>query len=143
MPEATDLVVIREYLLPRLVGDEITGATERKPLVLRKMVGLASEGGLNFGADIADRRVESLDRRGKLLIIGLAGDRELIISPMLTGGLMGCNASAKVAASTVLIFEMKSGMHLRYFDQKKMGQVYYLSTGQRDEIIRLENQGPM
>ena len=142
MPEAPDLVVIREYLLPRLVGDEITGATERKPLVLRKMVGLASEGGLNFGADIADRRVESLDRRGKLLIIGIAGDRELIISPMLTGGLMWCNASAKVAASTVLIFEMKSGMHLRYFDQKKMGQVYYLSTGQRGEIIRLENQGP-
>lgn len=141
MPEAPDLVVIREYLLPRLVGDEITGATDRKPLVLRSMVGLASEGGLNFGADIADRRVESLDRRGKLLIIGLAGDRELIISPMLTGGLMWCNASAKVAASTVLIFEMQSGMHLRYFDQKKMGQVYYLSTGQRGEIIRLENQG--
>ena len=131
MPEAPDLVVIREYLLPRLVGDEITGATERKPLVLRNMVGLASEGGLNFGADIADRRVESLDRRGKLLIIALAGDRELIISPMLTGGLMWCNASAKVAASTVLIFEMKSGMHLRYFDQKKWAGLLSLDRSTR------------
>lgn len=142
MPEAPDLVVIREFLLPRLVGDVISGATERKPLVLCNMAGLASGGGLDFGTDIAGRRVESLERQGKLLIVGLSGGRELIISPMLTGGLMWCNASDRVAPSTVLIFEMKSGMHLRYFDQKRMGQVYYLSADQRGEIIRLENQGP-
>ena len=142
MPEAPDLVVIREYLLPRIVGDVIKSAVERKPLVLRDMVGSGHGPGREFSADIADRRVESLERQGKLLIIGLSGDREIVISPMLTGGLMWCDASARVAASTVLIFEMKSGMHLRYFDQKKMGQVYYLSTSQRSEIVRLENQGP-
>jgi len=37
MPEAPDLVVIREFLLTRLVGDEIVTASERKPLVLRNM----------------------------------------------------------------------------------------------------------
>ncbi len=138
MPEAPDLVVIREYLLPRLVGDVISHATERKPLVLRNMV----QSGVEFNVDIAGRRVESLDRRGKLLLVGLSGDREIVISPMLTGGLMWCDAAARIAASTILIFEMKSGMHLRYLDQKKMGQVYYLSPDQRSEIVRLENQGP-
>ena len=98
MPEAPDLVVIREYLLPRLVGDVIIGATERKPLVLRNMVEPAAARGVGFSADIADRRVESLERRGKLLIVGLSGDREIVISPMLTGGLMWCGASARVAA---------------------------------------------
>ena len=142
MPEAPDLVVIREYLLPRLVGDVISSATERKPLVLRNMVGSGAGTEIEFRADIADRRVESLERRGKLLIVGLSGDREIVISPMLTGGLMWCDASARIAPSTVLIFEMKSGMHLRYFDQKKMGQVYYPSTNQRSDIVRLENQGP-
>ena len=142
MPEAPDLVVIREYLLPRLVGDVISSATELKPLVLRNMVGSGAGTELEFKADIADRRVVSLERRGKLLIVGLSGDREIVISPMLTGGLIWCDASARIAPSTVLIFEMKSGMHLRYFDQKKMGQVYYLSASQRSEIIRLENQGP-
>ena len=142
MPEAPDLVVIREYLLPRLVGDVISSATELKPLVLRNMVGSGAGTELEFKADIADRRVVSLERRGKLLIVGLSGDREIVISPMLTGGLIWCDASARIAPSTVLIFEMKSGMHLRYFDQKKMGQVYYLSTSQRSDIVRLENQGP-
>lgn len=138
MPEAPDLVVIREYLLPRLVGDVINHATERKPLVLRNMV----QSGVEFNVDIAGRRVESLDRRGKLLLLGLSGDREIVISPMLTGGLMWCDAAARITASTILVFEMKSGMHLRYLDQKKMGQVYYLSSDQRSEIVRLENQGP-
>ena len=142
MPEAPDLVVIREYLLPRLVGDVISTARELKPLVLRNMAGTGAGPAPGFGTDIAGRRVESLDRLGKLLIIGLSKDREIIISPMLTGGLMWCDAGARVAASTVLIFEMKSGMHLRYFDQKKMGQVYYLATDRRSEIVRLENQGP-
>ena len=142
MPEAPDLVVVREYLLPRLVGDVINSATERKPLVLRNMVDPGTGQGPDFSADIAGRRVESLGRRGKLLLVGLAGDREIVISPMLTGGLMWCDASTRVAASTVLIFAMKSGMHLRYFDQKQMGQVYYLSASQRSEIIGLENQGP-
>jgi hypothetical protein len=37
MPEAPDLVVISEFLLTRLIGDEIVTARERKPLVLRNM----------------------------------------------------------------------------------------------------------
>ena len=45
-------------------------------------------------------------------------------------------------ASTIFIFDMKSGQQLRYIDQKKMGQVYYLSADQRTDIVRLENQGP-
>ncbi|MDA1278445.1 MAG: hypothetical protein O3B95_00165 [Chloroflexi bacterium] len=140
MPEAPDLVVIREYLLPRLVGDEIVGPTERKPLVLRNM--LASAATTPFETDIADRRVESLERKGKLLIAGLSGGRELVISPMLTGGLMWSEPSTRVMATTVLIFDMKSGMQLRYIDQKKMGQVHYLAPDQRGDIVRLENQGP-
>jgi formamidopyrimidine-DNA glycosylase len=136
MPEAPDLVVIREFLLTRLVGDVVVSAKELKPLVLRNMVGL------DFESDIAGRRVESLERQGKLLIVGLEGTRELVISPMLTGGLMWCTSDTRVMASTILVFEMESGQQLRYIDQKKMGQVYYIGPSQRGEIVRLENQGP-
>jgi formamidopyrimidine-DNA glycosylase len=97
---------------------------------------------VEFDVDIVGKQVESLDRRGKLLIVGLSGNRELVISPMLTGALMWCDPSTQVMASTVLIFDMKSGKQLRYIDQKKMGQVYYLSPDQRSKIVRLENQGP-
>ncbi len=61
---------------------------------------------------------------------------------MLTGALMWREPATRVMASTIFIFDMKSGQQLRYIDQKKMGQVYYLSPDQRSEIVRLENQGP-
>ena len=135
MPEAPDLVVIREFLLPRLIGNTITGASERKPLVLRNMLGV------DFETDIAGRTIERLDRQGKLLIIGLSDSREIVISPMLTGALMWCDPSERMLASKILVFELESGDQLRYLDQKKMGQVYYIEPSQQSEIVRLENQG--
>ncbi len=115
MPEDPDLVVIREFLLTRLVGDTFSKVIERKPLALRNMTGV------DFESDLAGRLAESLGRQGKLLIIGLSGDRELIISPMLTGALMWCEPSVQMMASTVFVFDMESGKQLRYIDQKKIG----------------------
>jgi hypothetical protein len=54
-------------------------------------------------------RVESIERHGKLPQVGLSGNRELIISPMLTGALMWCEPATQMMVSTVLVFEMKSG----------------------------------
>jgi formamidopyrimidine-DNA glycosylase len=135
MPEAPDLVVIREFLLPRLIADSIIAAKERKPLVLRNMVDA------DFESDISGRKVEAIEREGKLLIFELSGSRDLVISPMLTGGLMWCDPETRVMASTILVFDLESGHQLRYIDQKKMGQVYYLARSRRSEIVRLENQG--
>ena len=115
MSEAPDLVVISEFLLTRLVGDEIVTARERKPLVLRNMYDA------DFESDLRGKRVESIERHGKLLQVGLSGNRELIISPMLTGALMWCEPATQMMASTVLVFEMKSGKQLQYIDQKRMG----------------------
>ncbi len=168
MPEAPDLEVIREFLAPRLVGRQIVAASERKPLVLRNMTGSGGAGQrLPFAQDIAVRPVTAIRRRGKLLIIELdtqvrsplparegegeaaapsrthKGDsRLLIISPMLTGGLRYCKPGARMEASAILTFDLDDGMHLRYFDDKRMGQVYYLPPSRKEEVVRLENQGP-
>jgi formamidopyrimidine-DNA glycosylase len=92
MPEAPELVAIWEFLLARLVGDEIAAASERKPLVLRNTQDV------DFESDLRGRRVESIERHGKLLEIGLSGNRELIISPILTGALMGCDPETRMMA---------------------------------------------
>ena len=136
MPEAPDLVIIQRFLEPRIVGRTIASAVERKPLVLRNMTGE------QFGPDIAGRQVTAIDRRGKLLILSLGKDRSLIISPMLTGGLRYTTPDTRMEAAAILLFDLDDGMQLRYFDQKRMGQVYYLDPAQSHEIVRLENQGP-
>ena len=136
MPEAPDLQVIMEYLQPRIVGVRILGATERKPLVLRNL----SAG--RFDEDIAGRMVNGVRRKGKLLLIELEGGRSLVVSPMLTGALQYCAPGTRVMASTVLVLDLEGGMQLRYFDQRRMGQIYYAPEENLAEIVRLEAQGP-
>lgn len=61
---------------------------------------------------------------------------------MLTGTLLWCELATQMMAFTVLVFEMKSGKQLRYIDQKRMGQIYYISSDQSSEIVRFENPRP-
>lgn len=136
MPEAPDLFVIRDYLEPRLVGRAITTATERKPLVLRNMTGE------RFTDDVSGRVFRAVARKGKLLLFDLGDDRRMVISPMLTGGLRYCSPSDRMEASAILTFDLDDGRQLRYFDQKRMGQVYYVRPDQLGDLVRLENQGP-
>ena len=136
MPEAPDLQVIMEYLQPRIVGVRIVEATERKPLVLRNL----SAG--RFDEDIAGRKVTGIERKGKLLLVELEGGRSLVVSPMLTGALQHCAPGTRVMASTVLVLDLEDGMQLRYFDQRRMGQIYYTPDDNLAEIVRLEAQGP-
>ncbi len=135
MPEAPDLYVVRNFLEPRLVGRTISSAVERKPLVLRNMTGE------KFDADISGRTITGLARKGKLLLISFGDERSLVISPMLTGGLRYCSPEDRMQATTILVFNLDDGAQLRYFDQKRMGQAYYLPNDQLDQIVRLENQG--
>ena len=139
MPEAPDLQVILEYLEPRLTGRVVTGARETKPLVLRNLSGQA------FGEDIAGRTVEKMRRHGKLLFLELSGERIVLINPMLTGGLRYVEPSEKIQATTHVIFDVEAedgDRQLRYFDQKKMGMVYYLRPDQINDTPRVEEQGP-
>ncbi|MCH8222631.1 MAG: Fpg/Nei family DNA glycosylase [Chloroflexi bacterium] len=136
MPEAPDLQVILEFLEPRLTGRVVTGAREVKPLVLRNLTGKP------FGDDIAGRTVEKIRRHGKLLFFDLSDDRLLLINPMLTGGLRYTDPSEKILATTHVIIDFEGDRQLRYFDQKKMGMVYYLRPEQVNDTPRVDEQGP-
>jgi formamidopyrimidine-DNA glycosylase len=136
MPEAPDLFVVRSFLEPKLNGRTITAAAERKPLVLRNMTGR------KFTEDITGRRFSSVGRKGKLLFFGLGPERLLVVSPMLTGVLRYCSPGDRMEASAIITLDLGDGSQLRYLDQKRMGQVYYLPPKLREQIVRLENQGP-
>jgi formamidopyrimidine-DNA glycosylase len=139
VPEAPDLFVVREFLEARLTGRKIIAGTERRPLVLRNMTGPGVPG---FSQDIAGRPVTAVRRRGKLLTFGLGPERLLIVSPMLTGALRYCEPQARMEASAHLVFDLDDGMQLRYLDEKRMGQVYYLPPHRLGDIVRLDMQGP-
>ena len=60
---------------------------------------------------------------------------------MLIGGLRRLRSSDRITASTYLAVTLSDGTDLRYFDQKRMGMVYYLRPDHLDEVPRLTDQG--
>ena len=136
MPEAPDLAVIKEFLEPRLTGRKIVAGVERRPIVLRNLTGKP------FNQDIAGRAITAIRRKGKLLTFELGPERLLIVSPMLTGGLRYCKPDTRMEAACHIVFDLDGGMQLRYFDERRMGQIYYTSPDRTGEIARLDGLGP-
>lgn len=137
MPEAPDLQAILEFLSPRIVGRTIVEGREVKPLVLRSFAETP------FADDIRGHSIADMSRRGKLLFVALSGSRLILVNPMLTGGLVYCPSKDRVAAATNVMFTLDNEMDLRYFDPKRMGKVYYLtSRAQEEQIPDLEERGP-
>ena len=123
MPELPELEVVRDVLQRRLVGQTISSAVLiGSALVVRD---LTNEG---FARALTGARVDDVKRRGKFLVFTLADSKNtplfLIINPKLTGRLQLADAKDKRMARTHFVFTLGNGQHLRYIDQKQMGQVY-------------------
>ena len=135
MPEAPDLVVIREFLNERAVGAKITSACVLKPSVVRPLVG-------DMATDIPGRVLEDVERRGKFLLLCLSGDTRIVINPMLTGAIQYCEPGDRVFKRTCLTMSLSDGHELRYLDDRQMGLVYYVGADRLDRVARLGEQGP-
>ena len=135
MPEAPELEVVKDFLVENIIGVRIDDAAVLKPSVLRSLCG-------DITQDLPGRTFESVERRGKFILIGITGGRLLSINPMLTGALQYCAPKRRVYKRTCLTLALSNGSELRYIDDKQMGMVYYVGEEQVGEIPRLHEQGP-
>ena len=131
MPEAPDLEVIKDFLSRRTLGLTVESARVLRPSVVRPQAG-----------DLPRRRVETVERRGKFLIVALSGDRRLVIDPMLTGAIQLCGPEERILKRTCVTIGLSHGRELRYLDDRQMGKVYYVSASQVDGLPRYGDQGP-
>jgi formamidopyrimidine-DNA glycosylase len=153
MPELPEVEITRQKLAPRLVGRTIAGVrttaqsyfflTRPKELV-QKLVG---------------KRITTLERRGKYLLLGLDDDSRVLLHLGMTGQLFlagsqsvrllserrkrdahGASLSFEPDLHTHLQFEFTDGAPGLYFrDVRKFGKVRWIAPGQSDE--RLEKLG--
>jgi formamidopyrimidine-DNA glycosylase len=134
MPELPDLQVIREFLVPHIVGVTIVAAEVRRPIPVRNML----------GGDLADhlvnRRFAGVDRRGKFLLLPLDSGATLVINPMLAGRIRYDEPLGRHRKRDVLVLDLADGNELRYHDAKDMGKVYLIED--LDQIPTYADQGP-
>jgi formamidopyrimidine-DNA glycosylase len=117
VPELPEVETLRRQLEPALVGRAILDAwiSPDAPALLR---GLTLEQFLDL---VRGRRIKTVERRGKWLVIGLSGDLAFIIHLRMTGRILlrrpGDAADAYMRARLTL----DDGTELRWCDLRKFG----------------------
>jgi formamidopyrimidine-DNA glycosylase len=117
VPELPEVETIVADLRPHLDGRTIVTCELLFPSIVRHP---EPE---EFIDAIAGRRIESVGRRGKFIIIGLGGELLLVVHLGMTGQLRLLGADSPVEKHTHAIFTLDDGRHLRYRDPRRFGRL--------------------
>jgi formamidopyrimidine-DNA glycosylase len=118
MPELPEVETVARDLRGHVVGATITGARVAWPRTLR-----APLDPVTFAAGVAGRRIESVGRRGKQLLVELSGDAVLTIHLKMTGQLFVVPAPVPPDPYVRLVLELRDGREIRFRDIRKFGRV--------------------
>ncbi len=123
MPELPEVETIKRSLAPRLLGRRI----ERLDVFLAKAVrGVTAE---QARERLAGQVIGGLSRRGKYLLLELAGGDRLAFHLRMTGQLLLRPQEVPRQPHTHLVFVLAGAEELRYADQRKFGGFHYLVPG--------------
>ena len=140
MPELPEVETIRRDLIPRIVGRAIIEAwvSPGAPKLVQW------EPPDSFCRRLAGRTIEELDRRGKYLLLRLAGGLTWIVHLRMTGGLIhaldGCSDDRSTGPLGFLRarFRLDDGSELCYVDLRKLGMMWLVA----DESAVVGKLGP-
>jgi formamidopyrimidine-DNA glycosylase len=136
VPELPEVETVVRELRPRLVGRRVVSARAGKH-ALRKPWRPARAKAL------AGRRVESVTRRGKWIVVGLEGGPFLVVHLGMTGQLTTAPAGAPRAAHTHLVFGLDDGTELRFRDVRRFGSAtVFLGRDELDASFAAAGLGP-
>ena len=89
---------------------------------------------------LAGRRIDSVRRRGKFLLIEVENETVLVVNPMLAGRFRFGVPLTKPWVRDAFVLRFADGTELRYHDAVDMGKVYI--TANPDELPGFAGQGP-
>jgi formamidopyrimidine-DNA glycosylase len=117
MPELPEVETVARGLREPLVGRTFTGVTARWPRTI------AFPELDSFLERITGRRIESVSRRGKYVVIGL-DEGYLLIHLKMSGRLLVVPAQEPQDKHTHTVFDLDNGQQLRFHDVRKFGRVH-------------------
>jgi formamidopyrimidine-DNA glycosylase len=131
VPELPEVETVRASLEPLLVGrrfERVEIADERltRPFDPRSVA-----------AELEGERVESLERRGKYLVVRFESGRTLLIHLRMTGSLLHApgGAAADGDPHTHAVIRLDNGSDVAYRDVRRFGTWLLLEPGELDEYL--------
>ncbi len=136
MPELPEVEVIRQGLIPHVVGKIITAITcsdknLRFPIPREE-----------FSCWVTSSKVTAIDRRGKYLLFTLDNGAAMIIHLGMTGKLGILPDSAPQALHDHVVFSLPGDMEMRYNDTRRFGSIRVLSPDYFKREDPFKNLGP-
>ncbi len=117
MPELPEVETLARELREVLVGRSIVGVEVRWARTI------ATPDPEAFAQWLTGRRIQEIRRRGKWLLLGLDGERWLLVHLRMSGRLAVEDADAPEDIHTRVVFRLDNGQHLRFSDPRKFGRM--------------------
>ena len=114
MPELPEVETIRRSLAPLVEGKVIREAR----VYLSKAVKPAPE---EFAAELKEKRITNLERRGKYLLFLLDTGQQLVFHLRMSGRLVWQGEDSPLAKHTTLVLLLTDGQSLHFVDPRKFG----------------------
>jgi formamidopyrimidine-DNA glycosylase len=129
MPELPEVETIRRQLKPEIVGRRIESLDVLDPRWTEPVPSAEVE------RACAGRRIEALDRRGKYLLVGLEGERWLVMHLRMTGNLVLGDGEGEAPFLRVAI-RLDDGRRLLFTDARRFGTGVVVEDGELEDYLR-------
>lgn len=135
MPELPEVETVRRGLEKMVLGDTIEQVSALYPKIIQGDP-------KNFCQLLKERKILSIDRRGKYLIFNLSGELSLISHLRMEGKYFVKSSSDPLEKHTHVVFSLHGGKQLRYNDVRKFGRMELVPTSQKFEVSGIKKLGP-
>ncbi len=136
MPELPEVETVRRALAEHVIGRRVTGV-EGEPVAMRRPLDPP-----NLHRALAGRTLLEPRRRGKYLLMDIAGGGSLLVHLGMSGRLLLTPAAAALAPHTHLVLALDDGRHLRLVDPRRFGLAVWLPPGAEAADPALARLGP-
>jgi formamidopyrimidine-DNA glycosylase len=137
MPELPEVETTARGLRERILGHTIVeiGALDWPRMAPNATLELLAESAVG-------RRIESIARRGKYVVVGLSGDAYLVLHRKMSGNLVLRTVDLPAVPHTHLTVTFDDGWRLDFVDPRKFGRIYlFLGRDSLDAFLN-ERLGP-
>src|SRR4051812_16216558 len=137
MPELPEVETTARGLRERILGRTIVevGSLDWPRMAPNATLPLLAETAVG-------RRIESITRRGKYVVVGLSGDAFLVLHRKMSGNLVLRTVDLPTALHTHLTVTFDDGWRLDFIDPRKFGRIYlFLGRDSLDAFLN-ERLGP-
>jgi formamidopyrimidine-DNA glycosylase len=124
VPELPEVETVRRSLERLILGQTVIAVEVREPRLRRPLAA-------NFAAQLANRSIRHIGRRGKYLAIELDNGNIWLIHLGMTGQLIIGHPDEPLRPHDHLVFALGNGQYLRYNDTRRFG---LMAVGSEEEV---------